>query len=88
MCLSTTLSGVEFLDTNVPSTTQCIQHTLLNIMIHYFVHISLPKHLLLSQINTVHTCPPYFFKIQLITLEFIYFFTFSTYLLVKTFNFH
>ena len=37
MCRSTTLNGVEFLNTNVPSTTQRIPHTLLNIKIHYFV---------------------------------------------------
>jgi hypothetical protein len=39
MCPSATLNGEEFLNTNVPSTTQCIPHTLLNIKIHYFFNV-------------------------------------------------
>jgi hypothetical protein len=47
------------LEANNISTGQKISHLLWNSNVHYHVHKSLPLVPILSQMNTIHTFPPY-----------------------------
>jgi hypothetical protein len=59
------LHGAEFfLEANGRSATQENPSLLLKPKVQYCVHTGLPLHFILSQVNPVHTLPPYFIKIN------------------------
>jgi len=51
------------------STSQEIPHLLRNLKVYYCVHNSLSVVTVFSQMNPVHTFPPYFPKISILILE-------------------